>query len=142
MKKLILIGLLLIPIAFAFELWVSQEYIDGLNTTTMTWQTLLCTSDGSIHIHQGNVYTPYNCTDIRVHGEGYMFFTRQDHTIVPLEPLLKIYNETGNITYTEQVYWAEVTRQALENVDWIIHKIKTYQSDYDPGWDWQGNPFD
>jgi len=66
MKNKILIGLLvgivLIGVAFAFEEGdiFTQQQVDGFDVDTITWQTLECSQDGW-HISYRNVYIDYSC---------------------------------------------------------------------------------
>jgi len=166
MKRKILLGIfitiLLALFVYAIDLYYTQEQLDALNVSAMTWQTLLCTSDSKIYLEQSNLITYYNCSDMEVlDGDApYHFYTGEFYTSVLLNEIqlcLSIldicnhevysyvceYNESCDICiecedcttneWCEAYYWDKVVDQAINNIDSIIHNIEIHQTGYNDG---------
>ncbi len=174
MRKLLIIpiiALALIPLAYGIEIIVDQEYLDGLNTSTMTWATLLCDSNGTIEVFGNSVYTRYECIDVEKLGEGeYLFYTGDYYTVQDLKLLLTAWNypnvcgdyphlceptqgcnefmcfeceDCDSHEWTEMFYWNQATKQALEQVNATIQRIREHQTGYYGGemGGWNGTIF-
>lgn len=81
MKKIIiLLGLfVLVPLAIAIEEGqnVTQQQLDGFDTTTIDKTFLQCQNEG-IFLTQNFLMKEYSCLNLREHGSDYLVF-RQDY---------------------------------------------------------------
>lgn len=141
----IIIGLLIIiPFAFAIDINITQEQLDSVNASTLTWQDFQCRTDELYHYRPGWIYSDYNCSEIEPYVEEHTNITKYHIYDGEFEcgylhsDIWDIF-ETYGYERAYDEYWRSCAEQALTSVDYLISKIYMYQTHDD--FNWTGSPF-